>query len=820
MRLFLAEKKSQGHDLADVLNHGQPYVDQGSHIILSNQDIVTWCAGHLLELAPPDYYSEALKKWSIKELPIFPEHWYWLPQARTKNQLGVIAKLLKTADEVVVSSDFDREGQLLAVNVLNYCDYHGKTLRIKLTATDKTSIERALDNVEDLENTMSLYRSAVARSHCDWLVGMNLTRLFSCLASASGQREVVNIGRVITPTVNLVVERDKAIANFKPKDFFEIEVEIAVQNGTFKAKWVPDEKLCDSDGHCIDRLQAEAVFNKIKGKNLVITGVDRSKSQEFPPLPFSQSKLQIYAARHFNLKPVETLEICQALYDSRHKLTTYPRTDCQYLPTSQLADAPRILQELAKDPALTGIVAGCDLNRKSRAFSDKKMQGHPHNAIIPSLGKQDPSGLTPTEFKIYNIIRLFYIAQFYAPAEYDVLSVKAECEGEQFVVRGRTLVKPGYRVIFHESDLDDDDEGKAKQGTENKPAKLPPMVSGEKGFVRNADFLTKKTRAPKHFDNASLIEAMTNIAKYIDDPNFKKILTETNGLGTEPTRPVIIKNMQDFGWITEVNGHFEATEKAVRTMSALPEDIKSAGMTALWEQNLDGIVNAGQDEVQFENRICTWINSVLQRCCTAQAAEKIAKLLALPSNKAQFKCEKCGHPLTRLKGKYGYFFVCNNEDCKQIYQDERGKPAPLFNPETAPKCPYCGGPLRRFKSKTGTHFWKCQNDKCGKIVDDNRGRPQMPVKCPKCDGFVVRLHGKYGWFWKCQNQTCATIYEDLAGKPLLQMPNCPKCGAPMRLISHKKTGEAIEPFFVCSNKSCDGKLDKNGKPPLARKLRT
>lgn len=817
MRVYLAEKKSQGHNLAEVVNGGKNYEDHGSYIILGNQDAVTWCAGHLLTLAPPDYYDEKYKTWSIQNLPIFPENWYWLPQPRAKAQLSTIAKLLQQADEVVVSSDFDREGQLLAVNVLNHCNYQGRTLRIKLTATDKTSIARALDGIEDLENTMPLYRSAVARSHCDWLVGMNLSRLFSCLASSGGQREVVNIGRVITPTVNLVVQRDQEIADFKSRDFFEIEAEIAVQNGCFKAKWMPGDGMCDDEGHCFNREAAEQIFNKIKSKNLTITAVDRTKSQEFPPLPFSQSKLQIYAARHFGLKPVQTLEICQALYDSRHSLTTYPRTDCQYLPASQLADAPQILQALAEDPAVAGFVAGCDLSRRSRAFSDKKMEGHAHNAIIPSLGKQDPSGLNPDEFKIYNIIRLFYIAQFYAPAEYDVITVKAECEGEHFAVRGRTLVKPGYRILFHDSDLDeqDDSAAKTKNGAETVPALLPPIAYGERGFIKDASFLVKKTRAPKHFDNASLVEAMSNIAKYIDDPALKKTLKETNGLGTEPTRPVIISNMQEFGWVKEVNGHFEATPKAIKTMQALPEDLKSPGMTALWEQGLDNIVNSKQDDCAFEINICRWIYNLISSCSTSENAARISALLSSGLPAAQeplFKCEKCGSALKRIKGKFGFFFACTNTECRQSYQDDRGRPVPLFNPETAPKCPFCGEALRRFKAKNGSHFWKCQNEQCGSMLNDNRGKPQMPERCPKCGDFIERRKGQYGFFWKCRNKSCGASFNDLMGKPLLELPVCPKCGAGMRLITHKRTGESIEPFFSCSNPDCRCTLDKNGKP--------
>lgn len=820
MRVYLAEKKSQGHDLADVLNQGRAYDDRGSYIVLDGGDVVTWCAGHLLELAEPQDYDPKYRFWKIEDLPIFPEHWQWLPRKKSMGQLKVIAQLLHEADEAVIASDYDREGQLLAVNVLNHCNFRGRRLRIRLTATDRTSITRAVNGMEDLEKSMSLYRSAVARSHGDWLVGFNATRAFSCLASSGGRHEVVNLGRVITPTACLVYERDRQIAEFKPKDYYEIETQIAVQNGSFRAQWIPPEEACDPDGHCIDRLRAEAVLNRIKGKNLVVTAVDRTKSHENPPLPFSQSRLQIYAARHFGYRPEITLEISQALYDSRHKLTTYPRTDCSYLPVSQLEDAPRILAELAKDPALAGIIAGCDPKRKSRAFSDKKMEGHPHNAIIPSLGPQSTEGLSAEELAVYNIIRLYYIAQFYAPAEYDVVTVKAECEGEHFIARGRTLVKPGYRVIFHENELDDPEEEEAKNsGKEKEPVSdarlIPPIATGERGYVAKADFLSKKTRAPKHFDNASLIEAMSHIAKYITDPEQKKVLTDTNGLGTEATRSGIIENLLKYGWISDEKGHFEATEKTARIMKALPEEIKSPGMTAVWEKSLDDIVRFDGDDAAFEIGICSWMEKIIDACRNPVTRDQMIRQLVSGTEQSapQFKCEKCGGALRRIRGQYGYFWKCQNGQCGQTFQDEKARPVPLFNPESAPKCPFCGGPLKRFQKKAGGHFWKCQNENCGAFIDDNRGRPQMPEKCPACGDFIIRHKGKFGFFWKCRNAQCGKTYDDLQGKPVTVIPVCPKCGKPMRLITRRRTGESIEPFFACTDRSCGCTLDKNGKKP-------
>lgn len=811
MKLYLAEKSSQGNELAQVLAQGLNMSKQKGYIELYNGDIVTWCSGHLLELATPDVYSEKLKTWDVNTLPFFPDNWKWQPIERTRSQLKVIASLLAQADEVVISSDYDREGQLLAINVLNYCNYIGPTYRLKLTATDPISIQRALDKVEPLEYTMGLYYSAVARSHADWLVGINLTRLFTCLARNQIFSEVVNIGRVITPTINLICNREEQIKNFKSRDFYEIEIDVSVQNGSFKAKWVPDDELLDDEGHCFNIEAVQQVLNTIQHQKINILTVERTTSIEQPPLPFSQSKLQIFAARRFGFTAAKTLEICQTTYDK--KLTTYPRTDSQYIPESQLDDAPAILAKLAVDPKITPLINGCNVMRKGKAFSDVKMKGHAHNALIPSLGDQDYSSLTQDEFKIYNIIRLYYIAQFYQPAEYNVLTITCQCNGYKFQAKGKTLVKPGYRIIFHEEDFDKNETVNSDNQQQNIDL-FPNVNTGEQGFISNAAIQTKQTRAPKHFDEGSLIEAMSNIAKYTDNPEEKKILNDTHGLGTEPTRPAVIENLKKYGWITVTKNHFEATDKAYATMKALPNDIKSPSMTAIWENGLDSIANCNEQDgsIPFEANIKAWIENVFKRCKTAEAQQYIQKILSNCRTSAlAFKCQKCGAPLNQLKGQYGKFFICTNPDCKQKYNEKNGKPMPLYDPETAPKCPVCNSALKQFKGKYG-NFWKCQNMQCGLTLPDLRGKPSMPKECPHCKGMVFRIKGQYGYYWACKQ--CKKNYVDLNGKPVFFMPVCPICGGPMRLITKGKDGKAIlQPFFSCkAYPSCNGKLDADLKP--------
>ena len=816
MRVYLAEKASQGNDLASVLDPS--FEKEDGYISLDNGDVVTWCHGHLLTLAEPDYYDPALKRWDIKTLPFIPREFEWLPVAdkRSRKQLKTACDLIVQADEVVVSTDFDREGQLIAMNVLNHCNFSGDTFRLKLSALDPVSIRKALDNIEPLQKTHNLYESAIARSYSDWIIGLNLTRLFTCLASSATVHEVVNIGRILTPTVNLICQRDLAIRNFKPQDFFEVEAELTVQNGMFKAKWVCPEEHLDKDGHLFDSKIAADVIADIKGRNAEIVNVERTVSNDLPPMPFSLSKLQIYAARHFGFSANKTLEICQSLYEQ--KLTTYPRSDCQYLPESQFNEAEDILKELSCDPSIEPLVKGCDLNRKPRSYSDKKMTGHAHNAIIPSTGAQNYQNLTADEFKIYNIIRLYFIAQFYAPAQYNVLEINTECNGHKFISKGKTLIKPGYRVVFHQDQFDDEQPKQNNSRESVDIASIPNVNIGERAVVNDAQMETKRTRAPKHFDEASLIEAMTNVGKYVDDKEQKKILNQTLGLGTEASRATIIENLKKYGWIEVVKDHYEATPKAFKTMEILPYDIKSPAMTAMWELALNNIVNnPNENSDLFVDNIIRWLNDVFSKCTTPEAVSFIKKIITATQKKEPvFNCQKCGAPLRLLKGKFGLFFLCSNELCKQIYQERNKKPLPLFDAATAPKCPKCGAPLKQGQNKKGALFWKCQNEECAIFLDDSRGKPVMPEKCPDCGGMVFRHKGEFGNYWKCEG--CKKNFKDVSGKPLLLSPKCPKCGAAMRYIDRKKDGTKITPFFSCTNyPNCNGTLDKHGNLPRDEK---
>ncbi|MGN0901716.1 MAG: DNA topoisomerase, partial [Succinivibrio sp.] len=518
-RVYLAEKKQQGETIAQFLDSSIKVNrhDNVTHYVLSNGDVVCWCQGHLYGLAMPEHYSPELRQWTLETLPFRPEQWDLEITAAGKKLMPVITRELDKADEVVLCSDFDREGQYLGLNAIREAGYSGRILRAPVTALGKIELQRAFERVEDISKTMPLYYSALARSHADYLVGINLTRFFSCLGKQASYKEKVNIGRVITPTINLIVERELEIANFKSKSFYILNVLLSVQKGQFKAKWNIPKAYLDHDGYLTNYNVAKSTMVKLQGKPFTIINVEKKTVTQQPPLPFSLSDLQVYCGDHFNLSPDRTLAIVQKLYDEQY--TTYPRTDCSYLPESQHSDAPIIIAQLCKDPEFMQLAQGCDTSIKSQAFSDKKMGNSSHNAIVPTMEYKSPSMLSPDEFKVYDAIRRRYIAQFYVPAEFDAVQVTAESQGEFFSAGGRTLKRAGYRIIFSDDLLEDNNDSTDEEETE----KIPPLAIGEMAVAQNFNLESKKTRAPKRYVQHTLAKAMRHIDTLVEDPQQKAI---------------------------------------------------------------------------------------------------------------------------------------------------------------------------------------------------------------------------------------------------------------------------------------------------------
>lgn len=717
MELYLCEKPSQAKDLAAVMGvsqRGEGFLHDGKG------RTITWAYGHLLEMFMPQDYDERYKSWSLDTLPIAPEGWKYKVRQSGSKQQKVIEGLLKKASSVYIATDFDREGEAIARSLMDRARYAGPVKRVCLTALDDASIRKALANIRDGKDTMPLYYAAMARQRADWLIGMNVSRLYTVLTRKVGFDQTLHVGRVITPTVALVCQRDHEIANFKPAPFWTLTVGVSVQNGQFNAQWSAPDGCSDEQGRCINKAYAEQVAVQVRGSQAVITKAETKGGKESAPLPFDLTSLQQYASKRWGYTAQEVLDAAQALYET-HKATTYPRTDCRYLPESQREDIPDILQALIlSDESVSGQVAGADPSRKSRAFNDKKITAH--HAIIPTPAKTNISAMSEVQFNLYDAIRRFYIAQFYNSFEFNRTNIEVTSGNHLFTASGKTPLKQGWKVLFNSdsesSPVDDSDQTDSPTDQE----KLPRVNHGEPALIQDSSLENKMTRPPAHFTEASLLSAMENIARFVTEEKFRQILKETAGLGTPATRASIIQGAVDKGYFKRQKKVLIATDKAQALIAVLPPAIKSPGMTAAWEQELEKIASGSGNMTVFMKQISQWIcNLVDQLKVNSSALTQENGPLASAFAGAKpptHECFNCGGEIKRIKGSKGFFWGCQNPPCKKTFNDNRGKPVDPAKanepPKNAPKCPECSTPMvkRKGKPKDGkkaSSFWGCSN---------------------------------------------------------------------------------------------------------------
>ncbi|MGI9276267.1 MAG: DNA topoisomerase III [Endozoicomonas sp.] len=583
MRLIIAEKPSLGRAIADVLP--KPHTRREGYIESSSGDCVTWCVGHLLEQAEPDSYDPAYKQWRLEHLPIVPQQWQLQPRKNTRSQLTVIRKLLKTADVIVHAGDPDREGQLLVDEVLDFLKLSAvrrkKVRRLLVNDLNGAAVKKAFERLQDNSDYVPLSVSALARSRADWLYGINLTRAYTVLGRKAGYNGLLSVGRVQTPVLGLVVRRDEEIQNFQPKPYFEVFAVLLTEQGEFfKAKWQPSETCqpwMDEEGRVLDRRLAQNVIDRITGKPGEVTKAERKAGKEARPLPYSLSVLQIDAAKQLRLSAKETLDVCQKLYEQ--KLVTYPRSDCRYLPMEHFREAPTVLAAIrSNDETLHKSVDNALPSRKSKAWNDSKVGAH--HAIIPTSRRTDLYKLGDRERKLYSLIARQYIAQFYPDHSFASRRVEVTIEGGLFLAKSRETLEEGWKSLF----------ARRKQDAETDGQRLPELKKGDILNCREAELAEKETQPPKAFTDATMLSAMTGIARYVTDADIRKILRETDGLGTEATRAGIVELLFNRNYLTRQGREIHATETGKALINALPETVSRPDMTARWEASLNDIV--------------------------------------------------------------------------------------------------------------------------------------------------------------------------------------------------------------------------------------
>lgn len=657
MRLFICEKPSQARDIANAMDES---FDKEDGFLKSKSIIITWCFGHLLELAPPDDYCDNLKPWRVSVLPVIPENWVLKPQAKTKKQLNVIGRLLKTASSVVIATDADREGDVIGREVLDYFSYSGDIKRLWLSALDEASVKKALNDIRPGESTQNLYQAGLGRSRADWLVGMNLTMATSSLFGLPGQG-VLSVGRVQTPTLKLIVDRDKDIENFKPKDYFILKAQFKTnENDVFWMNWDTPEELSDEEGRCIHQNIISQVADAVNSAKGSITQFSETPKSQHAPLCLSLSSLQKIASAKYGLGAKECLDIAQSLYET-HKATTYPRTDCGYLPESQFREVPQVLAALGLiDPSLKPLLDLTDASYQSKIWNDKKVTAH--HGIIPTLNnKVNLGALSDKEFKLYDIIRRYYIAQFLGTYDYMARSATCSINEYSFIANHNTPLKPGFKQAL--SEFNDDEQ----ENLDELP--LPKLKQDEPMDCVATDLQSKKTKPPARFSEGTLIAAMKSIAKYVDDSSLKKILKDTAGIGTEATRANILETLLNREYVAKKGKQLISTKKGRALIELLPESITNPATTAIWEQELDNIAEGISEVNDFLDEQADTLEGMIEQL------QKLSQSKESIENQSTHLCPECSKPLARRKGKKGYWWGCTGyPDCKTTAFDEKGRP--------------------------------------------------------------------------------------------------------------------------------------------------
>ncbi|WP_170324300.1 DNA topoisomerase III [Budvicia diplopodorum] len=581
MRLFIAEKPSLARAIADVLP--KPHKRQDGYIVCGNDQVVTWCVGHLLEQAQPDQYDARYARWSLADLPIIPEKWQLKPRESVAKQLNVIKRLLADASEVVHAGDPDREGQLLVDEVLDYLELNAEkrqqVRRCLINDLNPQAVTRAIDKLRENREFIPLCVSALARARADWLYGINMTRAYTILGRNAGYDGVLSVGRVQTPVLGLVVRRDEEIENFVAKDFFEVKAHVITPlDERFTAVWQPSESCesyLDEEGRLLNRALAEHVVGRITGQPALVTDYNDKRESEVAPLPFSLSALQIEASKRHGFSAQLVLDLCQRLYET-HKLITYPRSDSRYLPEEHFAERHTVLAAIEIHQPNLFPLPLLDTGKRNRCWDDKKVDAH--HAIIPTA-RSSSTSLSEDERKIYELVALQYLMQFCPDALYRKCVIELDIAGGKFIAKARFLAEAGWRTLLGSKERDEENEG----------TPLPVVAKGDELLCEKGEVVERQTQPPRPFTDGSLLSAMTGIARFVQDKELKKVLRATDGLGTEATRAGIIELLFKRRFLQKKGRTITATETGRTLIHCLPEIAARPDMTAHWESTLTQI---------------------------------------------------------------------------------------------------------------------------------------------------------------------------------------------------------------------------------------
>ncbi|MEH7224370.1 DNA topoisomerase III [Bacillus sp. JJ1566] len=576
MKVIIAEKPDQAMKLAAPFRSkkSQGFIEVAPNPLFPNGAYFTWAVGHICELLPPEEYNPSWKKWKIETLPIIPEQFLYRVMKSKSKQFTIIKNLLRKPEvtEIIHAGDAGREGELIIRNIIKMAKVSKSLKRLWISSLTEKAVTEGFQNLLLEQDTRNLYYEAKARACADWVVGMNASRVYTLLLKQKGISDVFSAGRVQTPTLALIVKREKEIANFKSEPFWEVFANFQINGKNYEGKWMKD-----NESRVSSKEMAEKIAAFCQEKPADIAEVETEKKEYQPPLLFNLSSLQATANKAFKFSPKKTLDVAQSLYTKG--IISYPRSDSSYITKEEAGTIPDIFSKLQKleDYQTYFPTPITTIYNNSRYVNEKKVTDH--YAIIPTEQVPNPAKLSGDEKKIYDLIVKRLIAAHYKPAIFNYTTVKTLVDKRaEFITKGKVMLQEGWRKVLFQEDSKDND------------VILPPLEKGESGIVEKSYVKEGKTQPPKRYTEGQLITLMKTAGKHIENDELEKILAKTEGLGTEATRAGIITMLKDRNYIKVEKNQVFATEKGTLLIDVIGDKIlASPEMTAKWEQRLHEI---------------------------------------------------------------------------------------------------------------------------------------------------------------------------------------------------------------------------------------
>ena len=639
--LVLAEKPSVGRDLARVLSCNK----KGNGFFEGQKYIVTWALGHLVTLADPEVYEAKYATWRLEDLPMLPKELKLVVIRKTAKQYSIVKEQMKRNDvgEIIIATDAGREGELVARWIIEKANVKKPIKRLWISSVTDKAIKEGFEKLRNGRDYENLYASAVARAEADWLVGINATRALTCKFNAQ-----LSCGRVQTPTLAMVAQREEEIKNFKPREYYGInaitkDLKLIWQDSKTKETRIFDKDRCDK------------LIASIQGKNGVVTEVNKNYKKSFSPNLYDLTELQRDCNKLFGFSAKETLSIMQSLYEN-HKLLTYPRTDSRYLSSDIVDTLAERVKACGVGPyaAAAAKILRNPIKGNKNFVDDRKVSDH--HAIIPTEQKSYLSKLSDRERKVYDLVVKRFLAVLFPPFEYEETIIKAKIGEETFIAKGKTVINYGWKEVYNNS-FDSEEEGDdAKEDL--KDQMLPKIEKGEKLHITSLVQTKGMTKPPAPFNEGTLLSAMENPAKYMagESKDLIKTIGEAGGIGTVATRADIIDKLFNTFLLEKRGKDIYITSKGKQLLELVPEELKSPALTAQWEQKLNSISNGLIDKNIFINEMKKYAKSVVNQIKNSEKKFQ-------HDNMTRIKCSRCGKYMLEVNGKKGKMLICQDREC-------------------------------------------------------------------------------------------------------------------------------------------------------------